>query len=218
MKLFKDLYRIPSSRLQNWDYARASCYFVTVCVKGHACSLADIVEGEVKLSQVGYIVAEEWQRTPHVRPNVELDAWQIMPNHLHAILVIKDVGTARHAAVETPRWGVSGQVVTSQGVSRRGVSTETFQRNDSTKRPRLKPGSLGSIIGQFKSASTRQIRAAVAVNPSLVRRYLELFHGASHREQACVQDIEAVDLLDCGARYRKCNGALLNKYSENFPA
>jgi putative transposase len=139
VKLFKDLYRIPSARLQEWDYRRAAGYFVTVGTKNKACFFGEVVEGEVVLSAAGKIVAEEWQNTPRVRPYLALDEWQIMPNHLHAILIIRDV--------ETPRWGVS--------------PTETFHRNVSTSvRPLLKSHSLGSIIGQFKSVCTKRIWAA----------------------------------------------------------
>jgi REP element-mobilizing transposase RayT len=31
-------------------------------------------------------VAEEWQRTPVVRPYVRLGAWMVMPNHVHGLL------------------------------------------------------------------------------------------------------------------------------------
>jgi len=159
MASFKNLYRIPSARLQNWDYARAAWYFVTVCTKGQACFFGEIVEGEVVLSPTGRIVAEEWEKTPQVRPSVALDQWQIMPNHLHAILVIKDV--------ETPRWGVSREETFQRNVStgdvetaRRAVSARGTHRRALARTPRLKPASLGSIIGQFKSACTRRIWAA----------------------------------------------------------
>src|SRR5437667_7561517 len=81
--LFKDKFRIPSARLPKWDYTRAAAYFVTLCTKGSVHSFGDVVEGEMILSPMGRIVAEEWQKTPRLRLNVELDQWQIMPNHLH---------------------------------------------------------------------------------------------------------------------------------------
>ncbi len=86
---------------------------------------------------MGRIVAEEWQKTVQVRPGIELDEWQVMPNHFHAIIHIVDVPR---------RDGPVGR-----------LKYETFHRNVSTG---LKPNSLGSIIGQFKSACTRRISAA----------------------------------------------------------
>ncbi|MFN3309637.1 MAG: hypothetical protein ACK44E_10570, partial [Anaerolineales bacterium] len=81
-------YRIPSARLPGWDYTSAGWYFVTICVKNRVPCLAEIVNGVVRLSPIGEIVAEEWQRTAHIRPNVVLDAWVVMPDHFHAIIGI----------------------------------------------------------------------------------------------------------------------------------
>ncbi|MBC7233580.1 MAG: transposase [Chloroflexi bacterium] len=103
--MFQGKYRIPAARLSGWDYTSAGLYFVTICTQNREPWLGDIVDGEVRLSAIGEIVAEEWQKTAHIRPNVTLDAWIIMPNHLHGIIAI--------APVETPRRGVS--------TSRRGV-------------------------------------------------------------------------------------------------
>ncbi len=151
MTLFRNKYRMESARLKDWDYAGAGWYFVTICTRERECVLGDVIDGEVRLSPVGEIVADEWQRTPLIRPNVMLDAWVVMPNHLHGIIVLQ------YAAVETPRRGVSGPdgVIETRAwgegkTPRRGVSTGS----------RLKSNSLGSIIGQFKSVATKRIRAA----------------------------------------------------------
>jgi len=137
---FGDRYRVESARLPGWDYRTAGWYFVTVCTKDHIPFFGHVVDGEMILSPTGEIVAEEWRRTPEVRPNVVLDEWIVMPNHLHGILVI----------VETPRRGVS--------TTRRGVSTT--RQGDSATRQRLMAGSLGAIVGQIKSVCTKRIWAA----------------------------------------------------------
>jgi REP element-mobilizing transposase RayT len=136
-QLFRNKYRIPSARLRGWDYTSAGWYFVTICIKNRVPCLADIVEGTVRLSPIGKIVAEEWQKTAQIRANVVLDAWVIMPNHVHGIIGI--TGTARGDVVETPR---------------RGVSTTTAAS------AAWKSGSLGATIGQFKSVCTKRIWAA----------------------------------------------------------
>jgi putative transposase len=139
MTKFKDKYRVESTRLPGWDYAGAGWYFVTICTRNRECLFGDIVDGEMHLSSIGEIVAEEWQKTPGIRPNVVLDEWVIMPNHLHGIIVILE---PPDRAVET---------------SRRDVSTTT---TTTTPPPRLKAGSLGAIIGQIKSVCTKRIWAA----------------------------------------------------------
>ncbi|NUO82265.1 hypothetical protein HUU05_19505 [candidate division KSB1 bacterium] len=86
--LFKENFRIESTRLQGWDYSRAGWYFVTICTRDHVHFFGEVVNGEMQLSPIGEIVTEEWQKTPQVRSKVELDTWTVMPNHLHGIVVI----------------------------------------------------------------------------------------------------------------------------------
>ena len=126
---FKNRYRIESARLPSWDYSSPGWYFVTVCTKNKENFFGDVIDGRMCLSEAGRIVAEEWMKTEIIRTNIRLDEWIIMPNHLHGILVIVE----RMTSVETPR---------------RGVST----------RSKWKPGTLGAIINQFKSISTKRIR------------------------------------------------------------
>ncbi len=158
MALFQNKYRIESARLQGWDYAREGLYFVTICTRDRARFFGEISAGEMQLSPIGEIVAEEWQKTPQVRPNVELDAWSVMPNHLHGIVVIThQMQISKPTAVETFRRNVS--------TSGEEPNVETFRRNVSATAAnapsaRLKPNSLGAIINQFKSVCTKRIWAA----------------------------------------------------------
>ncbi len=146
MILYKNKYRIESARCQNWDYTSNGYYFVTICAQNREYFFGDVVADEMQLSPVGKIVTEEWQKTAQIRSYIELDEWVIMPNHLHGIIIIKNQPPP--LIVETPRWGVSQQATFHP--------EETFQRNVSTK-SRLKPKSLGSIIGQIKTACTKRI-------------------------------------------------------------
>ena len=101
------------------------------------------MDGKVRLSRAGQIAKEQWQKTARLRPNVLLDEWIVMPNHIHGIVVIEDMearsaAEVPHLPTETPQ---------------RGVSTRSASR-------RWTPGSLGAIINQFKGACTKRIRAA----------------------------------------------------------
>src|SRR3989344_9681197 len=104
MTLFRQTYRIESARLAGWNYTYCGWYFVTICVKDRQCVFGEIVDGEMQLSSVGKIVEEEWLKTAKLRSYVMLDAWVLMPNHLHGIIVLEkdDPG-----AVETSRGDVS---------------------------------------------------------------------------------------------------------------
>jgi REP element-mobilizing transposase RayT len=89
---FQDKYRIPSARLRNWDYGWNAMYFVTICTQGRENYLGEIVDGNMILSEIGKIAEQEWIKTPEIRPdmNLELDAFVVMPNHFHAIIIIGD--------------------------------------------------------------------------------------------------------------------------------
>ncbi|GAA5002912.1 transposase [Pseudoluteimonas lycopersici] len=79
-----------SIRLRGYDYTQAGAYFVTICAQGHACLFGNITNGEMRLNNIGNIVAEEWAKTREIRIGMELDAWVVMPNHFHGIIVIVD--------------------------------------------------------------------------------------------------------------------------------
>jgi hypothetical protein len=44
MDKFKNKYRIPTSRLQGWDYGVNGCYFVTICTQNREHYLGEIVD------------------------------------------------------------------------------------------------------------------------------------------------------------------------------
>jgi putative transposase len=94
---FKELKNRHSTRLEGFDYARANSFFITLCVKEKHCMLGQIIDGEAVLSKYGEILRAEITRTPLVRPNVVIDAFVIMPNHVHMILRI--LGTVNESTL-----------------------------------------------------------------------------------------------------------------------
>jgi REP element-mobilizing transposase RayT len=103
-----------SIRLQGYDYAADGAYFVTLCTWKRECTLGEINNGEMTLSDRGKILHEEWLRTGTVRPDVTVDEFVIMPNHLHGILILHDkeinVGATRRVA-PTIKPGSLGAIV-----------------------------------------------------------------------------------------------------------
>lgn len=83
-------------RLSTHDYSGGSAYLVTLCTYNRARLFGDVVKGGIRLSQMGKVVRDLWTQTPRVRPGVVLDAFVIMPNHLHGI-----VGLPRSASSRT---------------------------------------------------------------------------------------------------------------------
>jgi putative transposase len=81
--------RRRSIRLKRYDYSYPAGYFVTICTHLRECLFGDISEGNLMLNAFGDVVMEEWQRTKQMRQNVDLDAFIVMPNHFHGILVLE---------------------------------------------------------------------------------------------------------------------------------
>jgi len=80
--------RRASPRLAEFDYSQESYYFVTICTRNHKSLFGQIRNDKIYLSPTGEIVASEWCAIPDYEPHTHLDAWVVMPNHLHGIISI----------------------------------------------------------------------------------------------------------------------------------
>ena len=89
---FQEKYRTESRRLAGWDYSADGYYSITICAKNRENIFGEIRNGKMQLNEIGKIMEEEWQQTEKIRRNVKLDAFVVMPNHLHGILVIDNLG------------------------------------------------------------------------------------------------------------------------------
>ena len=121
-----------SISLRGYDYSQPGSNFVTVCTKGRQCLFGNVIDEEVALNFAGRVVQEEWSYTEIIRPEVQVDEFVTMPNHIHGIITIREpegfVGT--HGRASLP------------------CGNSIFQRP---------PRSLGSLIAGFKSAATKRI-------------------------------------------------------------
>ena len=145
---YHNKYRIPSARLQSWDYGSNAAYFITICTKNREHYFGEIVGDTMGLSTIGLQVEQEWIKTPAMRPdmNLELGNFVVMPNHFHAILIIGE-----------NKYNTEGGVIRRDAMH--GVSTGSntpTDVNDPTTTNQFGPQSknLASIIRGFKSAVT----------------------------------------------------------------
>ena len=83
-------HRRRSIRLPGYDYTSPGAYFVTICTHQGELLFGDVVDGEVALNEQGQIPYEEWLASEQIRQEVELDAFVIMPNHVHGIVWIRE--------------------------------------------------------------------------------------------------------------------------------
>ena len=81
-------HRRRSLRLPRFDYTQQGAYFVTVCTRNRACVFGEIVNGEMQLNDSGRVAHRVWEEIPTHFLQVEIDAWVVMPNHVHGVLVI----------------------------------------------------------------------------------------------------------------------------------
>ncbi len=79
-----------SIRLQEYDYAQPGGYFVTICTHNHKCLFGEVIDSEMHLNELGEVAAAEWRRTAEIRSEIVLDAFVVMPNHVHAVVFITD--------------------------------------------------------------------------------------------------------------------------------
>ena len=152
-----------SIRLRGYDYTQPGAYFITICTQGRECLFGEIIDGEMHLNEAGQIVVQTWQDLPNHISNVQLDAFVVMPNHVHGIIII------------TERAGVLG--AGSVGAGSVGAGSETAPTKigpgpTAGSGPAAGPGSVGAglepaptrsshglpeIVRQFKTFSARRI-------------------------------------------------------------
>jgi len=106
MTLYKNRYRVEPARLTGYDYSSPGWYFITICTKNRVQYFGEIVTVEtpdpgvlisqsakIQLSEIGQIADKYWNEIPVHFPHVNLDAFQIMPDHIHGIIQITTVET-----------------------------------------------------------------------------------------------------------------------------
>ena len=92
-----------SIRLSSHDYAGPASYFVTLCTFKRKPLLGKVVEQTVCLSQIGKLVHELWIKTGDLRPGVTLDSFVVMPDHMHAIVLLPNSREAHQKFPRQPR-------------------------------------------------------------------------------------------------------------------
>lgn len=78
-------------RLKGYDYSQAGTYFITVCCNNSICRFGDVIENEMILNEYRIIAYNEWLILSERFSNFKLDVFQIMPNHIHCIIILNPV-------------------------------------------------------------------------------------------------------------------------------
>jgi putative transposase len=154
----RNLPQRKSIRLKGYDYASAGAYFVTICAQDRACVFGDVVDGEMRANAAGRIVQDELARTPMVRPEMQIDACVVMPNHVHVVVCI--VG----AYGNTPGNGARAGAGDAGAHIDTGAYIDTPLQGASGNTPvpgarafRSPSHTIGAMVRGFKSATTARI-------------------------------------------------------------
>lgn len=128
-----------SIRLSGWDYSTPAVYFITICTHRRE----NLFTGSVR-----DIVADAWQAIPAhpAAQHVCLDQWVVMPNHLHGLLILTGI------LVELRLNGLDVGEMPFPLASPYHAATA-----DARREGRLISGSLGAVIGSFKSIVARRV-------------------------------------------------------------
>jgi REP-associated tyrosine transposase len=139
--------------LPEYDYSQPGAYFVTIVTHERRSLFGAIVNNNMRRSKRGAIAEACWHRIPEHFSRVELGAFVVMPNHVHGILIFHD-----REAADSPPVGAR-HVVPLPGTRRFGMP---------------QPGSLSTVIQQYKASVTRDARSRFGGrSPIWERNYYE---------------------------------------------
>ena len=139
-KKFRNKYRITSTRLQNWDYSWNASYFITICTKKRKHFFGEINNSEMVLSDIGKFADQFWNKIPDHFPYIILDAFVVMPDHIHGIIIIDNPNN----------WNVRTQNANQNTEVKQTKGEERFQNQGKN--------TISSIIGSYKSVVSKNSR------------------------------------------------------------
>ena len=122
-------------RLKSYDYTHMGAYFVTMVTQGRVCLFGGVRDGQMQWSEYGGTVHHQWHELPKHYAHLALDAFVVMPNHVHGIIVL----TGGDPAVATAAVGAGLKPAPTV--------------------PRIGRHGLSEIVRAFKTFSARRINA-----------------------------------------------------------
>jgi putative transposase len=141
--------RRRSIRLRGYDYSQEGAYFITICAQDGLHFFGEVVDGAMQPNAAGRMICEMWNALPERFPAVELDAFEVMPNHVHAIVVILRRTGENSAKSQTM------SPATAAATPHQGETQESINRKESPANGiKDSSPSLGDIVGAFKSLTT----------------------------------------------------------------
>ncbi|HOI00521.1 MAG TPA: hypothetical protein PLE85_08260 [Bacteroidales bacterium] len=149
-----------SPRRQTWDYRWNGAYFITICTKDRERHFGRVIDGHMQLSPLGVIADILWYEIKNHVNDVGLDAFVVMPDHIHGILILRGGPSPETGTGHAPETGTGHAPETGTGHAPEtgtGHALSLFpDRSIGKKRfQNIGKRSVSSIIGSYKSAVTK---------------------------------------------------------------
>ena len=125
--------RRNSLRHKTFDYTSAGAYFVTIRAAYGRCSFGQVVDNALVLNPLGQIADETWASIAQRRPDVQIDEYVVMPNHVHALLwLVPQPHAAQSAGPGKPRRfgdAIAGSLSALLGLYKSSVAQQAQRRS-----------------------------------------------------------------------------------------
>jgi REP element-mobilizing transposase RayT len=147
---YQNKYRIPTARLQGYDYGQNGAYFITICTKNRIHYFGEMIQstGDVEtqnfaslqMTPIGVVSNEYWEKIPEHFPFVVVDEFVVMPNHVHGILVIsKETQNASGSETQNASGSETQNIASLRGI---GYANKFGPQS----------GNISSVIRGYKAA------------------------------------------------------------------
>jgi putative transposase len=144
-----------SHRLKGYDYSLSAPYFITLCTEKFLCLLGTVERERMFPNEPGKMVEGWLTEIENKFPSVSVDTFQVMPNHLHANIVIM---------------GDEVELAAKFGIGIEDLDLESADDNNGTPLPIREVGhaepalphpTLGRIVQWFKTMTTNDYMRGV---------------------------------------------------------
>jgi hypothetical protein len=135
-------------RKEGYNYSGGGTYSITICTKNRECFFGNVIDGKMELNDVGKKIQELWMEIPNKFKDTKLDAFLVMPNHIHGIIIIGNY------------WGYARSTVRVSDAINRVPTMKNGHDGGITgkKNPMLSENALPKIIRWYKGRCSFEIR------------------------------------------------------------
>ena len=129
----RELPKRKHPRLKIYDYSSAGAYFVTICTKDKKCIFANVGRGlapaadKLEYTEYGKIAESQLLLLEERYPELSVTQYAIMPNHIHAILVLENNTAGASPRPTIPQIICAYKSITARVCKKQGLAGKLFQ-------------------------------------------------------------------------------------------